>query len=499
MISIRFFLLIFLCCSVFVHAQDKNKGKGEGVGFQPAEKVTQTSSVKIDGKSVQYTVEAGYLTLQTDYGKKEAHVFYIAYTKNDVQDITQRPLTFSFNGGPGSSSVWLHLGMLGPRKIKMSPEGEPPAPPYELVDNHNSWLDKTDMVFIDPVSTGYSRADEKKKADKFHGYSNDIKSVGDFIRRYLADQKRWGSPKYIIGESYGTIRAAGLSNHLLDEYGIYLNGMIMVSFVNNFQTIKFREGNDLPYKLFLPAYTASAWYHEQLPQELQQQPLTKVLDKAENFASDRYSKALFKGQTLSGEEKQAVVEQYARYTGLDERFINQADLRVNSSQFRKQLLKDSLEITGRFDSRYTSKDINALSNYPQKDPSYHPTVHGPFSTLINDYLTRELGFNTKVVYEVLSDRVWPWNYKPYVNEYLNVTTDLTEAMVKNPDMKVWVANGYYDLATPYFATQYTINHMNISDEIRDNMQLTFHKAGHMMYVHKPSLEEMKQQAIQFYE
>jgi len=457
------------------------------------------ASVTIDGQRINYTVKAGYLTLKDEEGNDQANIFYMAYTKNDVSNAAKRPLTFAFNGGPGSSSVWLHLGVLGPKRVKMTPEGENYPPPYQLVENEYSWLGETDLVFIDPVSTGFSRAAEKEKANDYHGYEGDIKSVGHFIRRYLSDNKRWSSPKFVIGESYGTTRASGLCNHLINKYGLYLNGIILVSAITNFQTAYFTEGNDLPNILFLPSYTATAWYHKKLEQRLLDMSLDDLLKEVEDFAMNDYALALLQGDLLTEDRKAGIVKKLAFYTGLSEQYVERANLRINIHKFRKEVVRDEEQSVGRFDSRYIDEDLDPNGEYGEKDPSYQPTIQGPFSTCINDYLTRELGFETHLPYEVLTGRVWPWDYKPFQNRFVNTAAYLKDAMLKNPEMKVWVANGYYDLATPYFATEYTIHHMGLSERLKKNISMTYYNAGHMMYLELASLKQMLDEAKAFYD
>ncbi len=477
-----------------LNAQDKDNKK-----MQIPETVEQEATVNIGGKSISYKVKAGYLTLKSEMGEEEANIFFMAYTKKGENEPKKRPLTFSFNGGPGSSSVWLHLGVLGPKRVLMTEEGEALPPPYELVDNDFSWLDETDMVFIDPVSTGYSRASEKDKAKDYHGFEGDIESVGKFIRSYLAENKRWASPKFIIGESYGTTRASALTDHLINKYGLYLNGVILVSAITNFQTAYFTEGNDLPHILFLPSYTATAWFHKKLNNRLQALTLEEVLEEAREFAETDYTLALMKGDQLDEAQRKTIIKEIAMYTGISEEYIDRANLRLNIHKYRKEVVRDDYASVGRFDSRYIDDDLNPNGEWGDKDPSYQPTIHGPFSTLINDYLTRELGFTTHLPYEILTGRVWPWDYKPYVNQFVNTADDLKRAMHKNPEMKVWVANGYYDLATPFFATEYTMNHMGLNKKLKDNVLMTYYPAGHMMYLEKQSLIQMKEDAVKFYE
>ncbi|MBL0321290.1 MAG: peptidase S10 [Ignavibacteria bacterium] len=460
--------------------------------------VTTKHSVSINGAQVSYEATAGHLTLLKEDGSPRAKVFFIAYTKTGVSDPATRPVTISFNGGPGSSSVWLHLGVLGPRRVAMNDDGTTLPPPYKLVDNDQSWLDMTDLVFIDPVSTGYSRANEEKDAKQFHGYNQDIESVGEFIRRWISDNKRWASPKYLIGESYGTTRASGLSEHLQHRYGMYLNGVILVSAVLNFQSIDFKDGNDLPFATFLPTYAATAWYHKKLSADMQALPLEQVVEQARTFAMGDYTVALMKGNALSASERTAVIDRIARYTGLTRDYIDKAELRPVIFRYCQELLADSALVIGRFDSRYKGTVSDRLGNSMERDPSHHPTIAGCFSTCINDYLSRELNVSTTLPYEVLTGRVWPWDFSNVQNEYLNVAPSLREAMQMNPSLRVWVLNGYYDLATPFYGTEYTFSHMGLPGSLQKNIGMTYYPAGHMMYLLKPSLIQMKTDAKKFY-
>lgn len=464
----------------------------------PLDPSTTQHSLQINGKTLNYTATTGYLTIKSENGEPQAHVFYIAYTLNNQKDIARRPLTFSFNGGPGSSSVWLHMGILGPRRILMTDEGESLPPPYQIVDNEFSWLEETDLVFIDPITTGFSRAADEKEAKKYHGYSGDIESVGHFIRRYVSDNQRWASPKYIIGESYGTTRAAALSQHLIDNYGLYLNGVILVSSVLDFQTLHFQPHNDLPYLLFLPTYAATAHYHQRLQPADQKRPLAEFLKEVSDFTTNEYSIALFKGSRLTDAERQAIAQKLSRYTGLDAGYILRANLRIDIFRFAKELLRDKYEVVGRFDSRYKYVDTDGNGESGEFDPSYQSVILGSFGTAINDYLGRELQFKSELPYNILTGRVYPWDYSAFSGRFVNTAESLRKAMVMNPHMRIWVANGYFDLATPYFATEYTFEHLDIPAHLQKNIQMTYYPAGHMMYLQKSSLQQMKKEASSFY-
>ena len=459
------------------------------------------------GKPIHYTVTAGTIVLKEESEKKgeaageaegekaRATIFFIAYTRDEVEDKARRPLTFSFNGGPGSSSVWLHLGLLGPRRVQLDDIGNLPAPPFRLVDNEASLLDQTDLVFIDPVSTGYSRAVTGEKAGDFHGFKNDIQSVGDFIRLYTSRYGRWTSPKFLIGESYGTTRAAGLAGYLQERHGLYLNGIMLVSAILNFQTASFDPGNDLPYILFLPSYTATAWFHKRLAPELLQN-LPATLREAEAFALGDYAQALLYGAALPDELRASVTEQLARYTGLSTDYLERANLRINVNRFVKELLRAERRTVGRFDSRLKGIDRDAVGEQPEYDASY-ANVQGPFTAAFNDYVRAELKYESDLPYETLTERVLPWSYATHENQYVNVSETLRKAISINPYLKVFVANGYYDLATPYYATRYTVNHLGLDPSLAANISLGFYEAGHMMYIHLPSLSRLRDDLADF--
>jgi carboxypeptidase C (cathepsin A) len=466
--------------------------KDEKTAPQERTVITQ-HTILLDGKEFSYTVTAGTLILKEEDQEKgekpKASVFYIAYTLDGVADPGQRPLTFSFNGGPGSSSVWLHLGLLGPKRVLMDERGNPTPPPYRLVENEYTLLDKTDLVFIDPVSTGYSRPVPGEKADEFHNIKKDIESVSEFIRLYTTRNKRWASPKFVIGESYGTTRAAGLSGHLQEQHGMYLNGIMLISTVLNFQANRFDPGNDLPYILFLPTYTATAWYHRQLASELQAD-LSKTLAEVERFALHEYTLALIKGSALSAEERAGIVRQLARLTGLSERYIEQTDLRINIYRFTKELLRQQGLTVGRLDSRYTGLDRDSAGEHFEFDPSY-AAIQGVYTATLNQYVRADLQFESDLPYEILAPLYEKWKYDTYQNQYVNVAETLRQAISMNPALKVFVANGYYDLATPYFATHYTFNHLGLNEKLQSNIAMVDYPAGHMMYVHPLSLQKLK--------
>jgi carboxypeptidase C (cathepsin A) len=400
-----------------------------------------------------------------------------------------RPLTFVFNGGPGAASVWLHLGTAGPKRIKLTPDGQALPPPYQLVENNHSWLDVTDLVFIDPVGTGFSRPAEGEKGEQFYGVQEDITWVADFIRLYITQFQRWSSPLFLAGESYGTTRAAGLSEHLLDRFGIALNGIMLISTVLDFQTLQPGEGNDTPFPLFLPTYTAAAWYHRRLAPELQQN-LETTLREVEDWATDVYPGVLMKGAALSKPARHDAAARLARYTSLPVELVEKGDLRITSGVFQKHLLENQRRIIGRFDARITGYDDAPLSPYPSFDPSLSQYL-AIYSSTFNDYVRRVLNYESDLPYEVLSDKVRPWNYGRNRSGYVFVADNLESAMIKNPHLRVLFASGYFDLATPYFATRYTANRMDLNEPLRANVTHTHYLGGHMMYHDFDALVKLK--------
>ena len=464
--------------------------------------VTSKHSIKIGGKTIKYTVTTGTMVMKEETADREkeaegekprAQVFFVAYTKDGVGDTAKRPLTFSFNGGPGSSSVWLHLGVLGPRRVLLKDDGDLPKPPYQLKDNEYSILDETDLVFIDPMNTGYTRPVEGVAPKQWHGFKKDIELVGDFIRLYATRYNRWLSPKFLIGESYGTTRASGLSGYLQERHGMYLNGLMLISVVLDFTTIDFNVNNDLPFIMFLPGYTATAWYHDALKPH---RPLQDWLKEAEEFALGDYAQALLKGDSLAKEERAEIVKRLSYFTGISEQFIERSNLRINDQHYFKELLRERGLTVGRLDSRLIGRDRLGVTEHAEYDPLL-TNIMGPYTAAFYDYIRRELKFESDLPYEILSGFVHPWSYKEFENAYVNVGETLRAAMTYNPYLKVYVANGYYDLGTPYFATEYTFNHLGLDESLRGNVTMGYYEAGHMMYIHIPSLKQMKKDLVAF--
>jgi carboxypeptidase C (cathepsin A) len=461
------------------------------------EKLQQTQhSIQINGKTIAYTATAGTLVLKKDDSKPLASMFFVAYTRDDAGDKSKRPVTFAFNGGPGSSSIWLHIGALGPKRVVLGPNGEQPPPPYRMVDNDDTMLEFTDLVFIDPVTTGYSRHAPGEDPKQFHGLEGDLNSVADFIRMYTGKFDRWSSPKFLAGESYGTTRAAGLAQVLLDQ-GIYLNGITLISSVLNFETISFAPGNELPYILYLPTYTAAAWYHKKLPADLQRGTLEKAVQAARDFAGGDYTLALMKGNRLSAAERSKIAEQTARFTGLSKAYVEQSNLRISIQRFRKELLRDEGRTIGRYDSRLEGTDADSAGERPEYDASY-ASVQGAFTAAFNDYVRQDLKWETDLPYEVLTDKVRPWSYEKQQNRYVNTGEMLRQAMAQNPNLHVLAANGFYDLATPFFATEYTFSHLALDPLLQSNVKLTYCDAGHMLYTYKPCLDSLRHSIEELY-
>jgi carboxypeptidase C (cathepsin A) len=477
--------------------------KSEEKKPEPKDNLVETKhQITLGGRELQYTVTAGTIVLKEETSDREkevegekpkAQVFFTAYTLDGVTDKSSRPITFSFNGGPGSSSVWLHLGLLGPRRVEMGDAGSLLPPPYHLVDNEYSLLDMTDLVFIDPVSTGYSRPVEGQKAKEFHGFKKDIESVGDFIRLYATRYRRWTSPKFLAGESYGTTRAAGLSGYLQERHGLYLNGIILVSAILDFGTADFFPGHDLPYILFLPTYAATAWYHGKITRR---KPLASLLKEVEKFTLGEYTLALLKGTALTREERSQIIAKLSGFTSLSEDYIDRTDLRINIFRFCKELLREERRTVGRLDSRFTGIDRDSAGEFPEEDPSMS-AIMGPYTATLYDYLRGELKYESDLPYEILTPKVSPWSYAEFENRFVNVAETLRKAISNHQALKVHIANGYFDLATPYLATRYTFDHMGLEKGLRDNISMSYYEAGHMMYIHMNSIKRLKEDLANF--
>ncbi|ATE52450.1 MULTISPECIES: S10 family peptidase [Actinosynnema] len=450
--------------------------------------VTTSHSITVKRRKLNYTATTGRVVLREEVvedGKfqglrPKAEVFLTAYTADDGDPAT-RPVVFAFNGGPGSASVWLHLGLFGPRRVVSGDAGEPVPPPYELVDNAETLLAHSDLVFIDPVSTGYSRAAEGEQPGRFHGFQPDVESVGEVIRLWTSRNGRWLSPKFVAGESYGTTRAAALAEHLQQRHGMYLNGLVLISSVLDFATLDFNEGNDLPYSLYLPTYAAIA-HHHGLHGDRE---LADVLAEAEEFAAEGYPWALARGSRLTDEERADAVSRLAALTGLSEDYVDRVDLRIEHVRFFTELLRHQRRTVGRLDGRFTGWESDYGRELFSEDPSYS-AILGPYSAALNHYARVELGYESDLPYEIISRAVHPWSFKEFEGAHVTVANKLAAAMRANPHLKVHVAFGYHDGATAYYAAEHVLAHLKIPRELAENVESAYYPAGHMMYVHEES-------------
>lgn len=467
--------------------------------------VTTEHRLRLGKRTLDYSVTCGTLLLREDEHDKDgqrsadkprAGMFFIAYTLNNPDGGPSRPITFSFNGGPGSSSVWLHLGILGPQRVVTDEMGNAPPPPYALADNEHTLLTESDLVFIDPIGTGHSRMAEGEKATEFHEYQRDLDSIAEFIRLYLTRFGRWDARKYLIGESYGTTRAAGLTQHLQDKHDIFLNGVMLVSLALDLQTLEFDHGNELPYALFLPTYAATAWYHQALAPALQKKALREVIAEAEAFACGEYTTALMQGARLDPAARQHIAEEVARLSGLSVEYVLRCDLRPSEFRFFKELLRERGQTVGRLDARFLGQDRDDAGEKPECDAAMS-NLAGAYAAGINRLLKTNFQFDCDARY-VVHAPIWDkWGWKDFANRYVNVGASLRRAMQANPHMRVYVASGYYDLATPHGAGDYTLAHLGLRPSLQKNIRVSYFEAGHMMYIHQPSLARMAQELRQF--
>jgi carboxypeptidase C (cathepsin A) len=451
-------------------------------------------TLDINGKSLSYTAVAGYMPISNDANKPIAKIFFIAYTKEPETNISQQPITFAFNGGPGSASIWLHMGALGPQRVLLANNGTALPKSYELVDNEYTWLDFTDVVFVDPVGTGYSRACDEAKAQQFYNMDEDVKLMGEFIRLYVTEYQRWLSPKYIAGESYGTTRAVSLADHMQDKQGMLINGLVLISTALNFETFSFDHGNDLAYVLIIPSYTAAAWYHKKLSGDLQD-----YLKQAQDWTINDYMPALAKGSSLGDSEREKIVERLVHYTGLSKSYIENSQMRIPSYRFTIELLRDSSFIIGQLDSRVKAPAISAVSEYSFDDPSLF-VVEGPFVAAFNNYVRDNLNFKTDIPYKFLSEKInesWKWSQGQ--QGYINVAGKLTKAMSSNEHLRVFGASGYFDLTTPWLSQQYTFTHLGLNPVLRDNITHKFYESGHQIYTSPAALEKFTKDVSSFFQ
>lgn len=454
--------------------------------------------IQLGGKELRYKATAGTLIYKNEKNEAKGEFFYTAYVKEENgsagEEAAKRPIAFCFNGGPGSSAVWLNLGAFGPKQIVLNDLGVTP-PPYNLNDNPYTLLDETDLVFIDPISTGYSRAAAGQDPKQFHGVEEDVKSVAEFIRLYTTRNNRWSSPKFLVGESYGATRACSLGVYLHDRLHYEINGIILISSILNYQTINEEEpGNDLSSLVFLPSFTAVAWYHQKLDPRLQKN-LDTTLKEVEQFTLNEYAPALALGDLLEGDKKKGIIDKLSFYTALSPEFIEKSNLRICQPRFSKELLRDKSRLVGRFDARYLGIDPAICGEGPSYDPSLDALL-GPFTAAFNSYARNDLKLEMDNEYVVLAN-VWPWDFGKDSFKSLNITENLKILLSKNPRLKIYVASGYFDLATPYFGTLFTFRHLALDPTLRKNIQMGFYPSGHMVYLHQPSLQKLKSELSQF--
>jgi carboxypeptidase C (cathepsin A) len=467
----------------------------------PDKPVITYHSMNVNGKSISYKATTGYMPMRDADNKLLAKIFYVAYTAtNSGQEKEKRPVTFVFNGGPGSASIWLHMGGFSPIRVKYADDkGDAGGAPYEYEQNPYTWLGFTDLVYIDPVSTGYSRAYKGVNVNEFHGYTEDLASVGDFIRLYITKNERWTSPKFIAGESYGTTRAAGLSGYLADRYNIYLNGITLISSVLNFQLIDFKNGNDMPYIYYLPTYANTAQYYHKLAPELQSLSNADLTKRTELFANGTYSRFLSLGDQASPDLVNKVVDSLNYFTGIPKDYIKKANERITDFRFFKEVLRDEGKIVGRYDSRFSGEDPDDAGEYPSYDPS-DANLSGLYVGVFNEYVRKDLNYRNDMPYEAITN-VWPWSFKAGGggwDSYLDVSGTLRSAMTQNPHLKVNMVCGYYDLATPVFNAEYVISHMGLRPDLRNNIIVNYYRAGHMVYVSKETDSKLESDAEAFY-
>jgi carboxypeptidase C (cathepsin A) len=457
------------------------------------DKTSQTShTMRLGGREIRYTATAGTLPIRLDNGQIAARMFFVAYTK-DGEDVKTRPISFLYNGGPGAATIWLHMGSFAPRHVEMAPDGFQPAPPYHLVDNENTLLDVTDMVFVDAIDTGYSRVVSGVNNQQFHGQSGDLRAFGEFISNYLRTYSRFPSPKYLIGESYGTIRSAGLSQEIQERHGIELNGIVLVSSLLTYQTLSPAPDNDVAYAANIETFTADAWYHKKLPADLQNLSLKQAVDQSRTFAWGDYMLALTKGNTLTDAERTAMAQKLARFTGLSQQFILNANLRVSAERFRKELLRDKRLAIGRLDGRFTSIDADAAGEREEFDIS-NSALQGPYTAMFQDYVKNELKWETDLHYPT-SGNVRPWTYDQ--NRYMDMTEALRSAMTHNPFLKVFVAIGYYDMATIMGGAEFNFTHLAYEKQVIDRVSYGYYEAGHMIYIRPSEHRKLKNDIVRF--
>ena len=492
-------VFLLLICSTFVSASDKSE-TADAVPVPEAKVFTTQHEMNLAGKTVNYTATAGTMLMKNKESKPIALMGYTAYVANGKRS-KNRPLMFAYNGGPGSASIWLHMGILGPQRAVATDAGFSSNGPFRHVDNDFSIIDEVDLVMIDPVGTGFSKPVGEGKGKDFWGVDQDIRSVSDFIVQYVTENGRWASPKFILGESYGGMRSGGVAWRLLTEHNLALNGVVLVSPFMTMTTGFSGMGIDLPHVMFLPTFAASAWYHDALADKPEN--LEAFMEEVEQFSLQEYAPALLMGERLPDQQRQQVIAKLSRYTGLSEDYWNSANLRISEGQFTKELLRNRAETVGRVDSRFKGDTINLLGERAFYDP-FSSAIGPPFLAAFMDYYRSDLNVKTDQEY-VVSGRLWmnwDWSHAQpdlggFKAPFPNTLVDLSLTMKQNPNMKVLYQQGYFDLATPHLATEYYIDHMDITPALRENVSLKMYEAGHMMYIHEPSMEKYKKDLAEF--
>ena len=476
-------------------AESAESDKEEKFDVAEVPPVITHHQLSLNGKTMAYTATAGRLPIKRGDGKIEAEMFFVAYTL-DGQDASKRPLTFSFNGGPGSASVWLHMGALGPKRVVLQQNGFMPAAPYRVEDNPDTMLDRSDIVMVDAIATGYSRAANAELTKKFLGVKGDVQAFGEFIRLYLSRYERWNSPLFLLGESYGTTRAAGLAGYLAD-HGIAFNGITLLSMALDFQTLEWNNSNDLPYYLLVPTFNMIAGYHHKLAPDLAQD-MAKTRDEVVHWSVNDYALALNRGDALSPEEHRKIVEQLARYTGLRPEVVEAHDMRIDVPTFTRELLLDQKLVSGRLDGRFTSPNPDGERFYDPASAAILP----PYTSAYNHYLRTELNYKSDMPYKVFAwDEVGfqKWEWGNAVEGFPSTAGSLRAAMIKNPYMKILVMEGYYDLATPFAAANWTMDHLDLDPKYHQNVSYVTYGSGHMVYIDRAEHDKMKKDLVQFME
>jgi len=499
-------LFLFTAVNYVAPASDKpsdEPAKDQSASQSKAKPSVTRHRIVINGTAIYYTATAGMMTVRNAKDEPWASMGYFAYTQEGVSDPRVRPITFAYNGGPGSASIWLHMGALGPRRIVTVNAAPTPPPPYRIVDNEFSILDKTDLVMIDPVGTGFSRASGEAKEKDFWSVDPDIESIARFVRQYITENGRWDSPKYILGESYGTTRSAGVVDYLQCKESMAFNGVILVSMATDLELV-FDDipGYHWPSLFALPTYTAVAWYHKMLPDPPAE--IAPLLSEARTFALGEYANALAQGDNLPVSARKAIIEKLHRYTGLSVDYLDKADMRIATAQFAIELLRERRDTIGFLDARFVGVSFDPLAKNADYD-SMDAAINSAFNAAFLDYLQRDLKFNLDKTY-VLDAHVWDtWDYRHKISEsgmpqpMVNSGIDLAHAMGFNPNLRVLVLQGMYDLGTTFLGTEYMVSHLNLHADLRSHIEIQYYDAGHMMYIHEPSLKKFKNDIAAFFD